>query len=298
MAPTAQTTDGEMAAEEAWRPLSFNEGPRIGILGDSGVGKTEAARRLIAEYLKRCPGTVLIVDDKEPQPQFVGQYRRDRAELLARPAEENHPGGRVVVFRGERFDREQGEVDPETIAEIQWSMCQQNLRSLVVYDELDKACSGGQWKRGSKSTILWAFRRGRNSGASSLWGTQETQEVPAGAFNQSSVILCFRLVGAPLRLLEQRGYLNSGADGRDVGEVISRLPGDELPREERGYFVMLRRGRPWDGRVYRFKPSKAERGRGTSEAPPAVDPSEGMRRGAQGGDLGLPPDPASTEDDT
>jgi hypothetical protein len=30
------------------------------------------------------------------------------------------------------------------------------------------------------------------------------------------------------------------------------LPGSELPPSERGYFVMLERGRPWDRRVYRF----------------------------------------------
>lgn len=242
---TPPAIDGQVAATEAFKPLSYGEGPRIGVLGDSGVGKTRALQELIERYKRACPGGVLIVDDKEKLPQFEGVYRRDRADLIKNPVEETD---RVIVFRGDRFDRETGEVDPETIAEIQWRMCQEGRPSLVVYDELDKAANMGQWKRGDKSTILWCFRKGRNSGAASLWGTQETQSVPAAAFNQSSSIFCFRLVGAPLRLLNERGYLEGG----EVGDLIPTLPGDELPREKRGYFVHLRRGRPWDGKVYRF----------------------------------------------
>lgn len=244
MAP--QTTDGKLAADIALYPLTQNEGPRIGVLGDSGTGKTEAIRRIIKEYMRRMPkAPVLIIDDKEATPQFEGELRRDRADFERhRPPSDK----RVVVFRGDRFDRETGEVDPEEIAEIQWRLCQKERPSLVVYDELDKAANMGQWRRGDASTVRWAFIKGRNVGASSLWGTQETQAVPRESFNQSSCILCFRLVGAPLRLLRERGYLEGG----DVGEVISALPGDELPRSKRGYFVLLRRGRPWDGKVYRF----------------------------------------------
>lgn len=249
MASPIETTDGEVAAEEAWAPLAFGEGPRVGLLGDSRCGKTEAARRLIAGYLKRSPGVVLVVDDKEPRPQFEGQCRRDRAALEREPLEEKGP--RVVVFRGERFDRVGGEVNPEEIAEIQWALAQKHQPSLVVYDELDKAANGGQWRAGEKrSTILWAFRRGGSSGAASLWGTQETQAVPAAAFNQSSCLFVFRMTGAPLRLLGERGYLEPRGT---VETVIPKLPGDELPQNQRGHFVMLKRGRPWDGKVYRFR---------------------------------------------
>jgi hypothetical protein len=55
------------------------------------------------------------------------------------------------------------------------------------------------------------------------------------------------MVGNPLRLLKERGYLEGG-----VGDVIPSLPGDELPRNQRGYFVLLLRGRPWNQRIYRF----------------------------------------------
>jgi hypothetical protein len=224
MASKIEAEDASVVAQEAFAPIAFGEGPRIGVLGDSGCGKTEAERRLIEEYMRRSPGPVLVADDKETNPQFKGQYRRDRAELEKDPIDEDGP--RVIVFRGTRFDRESGEIDPEEIAELQWQLAQKGIPSLGVYDEAEKACSFGSFKRGPKSTILWAMKRGRSSGVSSLWGSQETQDIPAAMFNQSSMILCFRMVGAPLRLLKERGYLEPKGS---VENVIPTLPGDELP---------------------------------------------------------------------
>ncbi len=239
--------DGRIAAEIALSPLDHGEGPRIGVLGDSGCGKTEAMRRLVTAYTAKVKdGVVLIIDDKEAEAQFDGQERRDAMDLAQVPV---LASPRVVVFRGDRFDRLMGEVDPETIADIQWRMAQRGRPSMVVYDELDKAANGGQWKMGDASAVRWAFIKGRSSGAASLWGTQETQAVPREAFNQSSCLLVFRMVGNPVRLLKERGYL----EGADVADVISTLPGDELPPQQRGFFVLLRRGRPWDEKVYRFR---------------------------------------------
>ena len=203
-------------------------------------------RRLVDEYLRRMhQAPVFVIDDKERLPQFKGQERRDPKHMaMEKPAKEP----RVIVFRGSPFLVAQGEVDPEEVAEIQRHMAMYGRPSMVVYDELDKAASMAMWKRGDASTVRWAFIKGRSQGATSLWGTQETQAVPREAFNQSSAILCFRLVGNPLRLLKERGYLEGG----DVGTVISSLPGDELPPHNRGFFVLLRRGRPWDQKVYRF----------------------------------------------
>lgn len=245
--PLEKAHDGAIAAEIALEPLSHDEGPRIGVLGDSGCGKTEAMRRLVKAYLARTKkSVVLVIDDKESKPQFEGLQRRDRIDLANRP---NIGQARIIVFRGDRFDRATGEVDPEEIAEIQWNLAQKDRPSLVVYDELDKAANMAMWKRGDASTVRWAFIKGRSSGAASLWGTQETQAVPREAFNQSSCLFVFRMVGNPLRLLRERGYL----EGNDVQSVIATLPGDELAPNKRGYFVLLRRGRPWDEKVYRFR---------------------------------------------
>lgn len=241
-----QTTDGRLAIEQALKPLESREGARIGVLGDSGCGKTQIMQHIVATYLKRKKDAIaLVVDDKGKKAAFKGQERRDVAELQSRPLDPKGP--RIVVFRGDRFDRQTGEVDPETVAQLQWKLSQLPRPTIGVYDELDKACNHAQW-RDNDSSVRWGFSKGRDVEMSMLWGTQETQAVPAEAFNQSSNIFAFRMMGAPLRLLKQRGYLEGGAE-----KVIEHLPGDELPREQRGYFVLLRRGRPWDGKVYRYR---------------------------------------------
>jgi hypothetical protein len=235
-----------LVAAEALAPLTFGEGFRVGVVGDTRCGKTEALKRLIEEYQRRSPGPVFIADTKERMPQFAGQYRRDKADL------ERHPPdpavGRVIVFRGDHADVAGGEFDPEQIAEIQHELATRyRMPSLGVYDELDLACEWGQL-RAKPSTIRWCFKQGGSSGVSVLWGTQETVDIPAPIFNQSSMILSFRMVGAPVRLLGKRGYLEGGA-----AETIETLPGEELPPAQRGYFVALRRGRPWDGKTSRFR---------------------------------------------
>ncbi|HZC31078.1 MAG TPA: ATP-binding protein [Gaiellaceae bacterium] len=243
-----QAEDAAAIAAEAMAPIGFGEGPTVGIVGDSRCGKTEAARRLIAEYMRRSPGPVLIADDKEATPQFEGQCRRDKDDVEKNPPDAN--GSRVIILRGDRFDVGEGEVDPEEIAEMQRELAYKfHTPSLGVYDELDRACEGGQFKR-NPSTIRWSFKQGKSSGVASLWGTQETQDIPAPIFNQSSMILCFRMQGAPLRLLKERGYLEPR---NSVELVIPTLPGAELPPDKRGHFVALRRGQTWDGKIWRFK---------------------------------------------
>jgi len=237
---------GEEAAAIALASLRFGEAPRIGFLGDSGCGKTEAVKRFVAAYLAACKrGVALIVDDAKPQPQYPGQLRRDPADLERRPPEAEP---RIIVFRGAGVFGKQS-LDPEEIARLQWTLAQRGRESVVVYDELDRAADNGQWKAGKESQIKWALGKGRSAGAASFWGTQETQAVPAEAFNQSTAILAFRMTGNPVRLLKDRNYLEPRGT---VENVIPRLPGDDIPKSQRGYFVLLLRGRPWNGRVYRY----------------------------------------------
>lgn len=238
--------DGRSVAEAAWAPLAYGHAARIGLIGDTGTGKTEAARQLIAEYLRRSRGAVLVVDDKEPKARFAGQERLDADDMAARRPD---PEPRVVVFRGDV--RSGVRVDCEAVARAGWRMAVSGTPVCLVFDELAQACgtsrSRGQWRPGSHTLpLLWS--QGRAVGASVIWATQMPQGVPLEVGEQSGVLLCFRLFGRALDRLREWEYVR---DDR-LAAVIEALPGDDAPPEERGLFVVLRRGRPWDGRVYRF----------------------------------------------
>lgn len=241
---------GQEAAEEALAQLDFGEAPQIGLLGDTGTGKTTAAKYLIQTYLRRSPGSVLIVDDKEMTARFAGQYRRDVEELRERPLD--FAEGRVIVFRGEPGRGER--VDLEEVAELAWARSQKGRKTLCVFDELiagrEELVKNTQWRKG----ITWVprnFTMGRSPGIADLWGAQEPAEVPTVVFNQSSAIITFRLAGTGLAKLKERNYLEGG-----VGEVIPRLSGPPAPPSSRGEFVLLRRGLPWNRKIYKFQEAR------------------------------------------
>ncbi len=233
---------GARAIDLVFAPLAWGEAPRVGVLGDSGTGKTEAERHLVAEYTRRVPGVAIVIDDKEIRPRFAGQYRRDTSEIAAdKPIAEP----RVLVLRGEA--RTGVQVDQESVARLAWAMAGRRRPVLVVYDELSRSAKKGEWKRGVEK-LPTSFGQGRAVGISSIWGTQSPQEVPLEAFEQASIIICFRLDGRGLNLLRFRNYVQTD----ELEAKIRSLPGDDLPPDQRGEFVLLRRGRPWDGYSYRF----------------------------------------------
>ena len=237
---------GEEAAEEALSQLDYGEAPQIGIIGDTGTGKTTATAYLIDLYLRKSPGSVLVADDKEMRPRFEGQYRRDVADLRNNPIDWQQ--GRVIVFRG---DPARGErVDLEEIAELAWARAAIQRQTLCVFDELiagrEELTKNTQWRKGI-TYVPRNFTMGRSPGVADIWGAQDPVDVPTVVFNQSSSIITFRLAGTGLQRLKERNYLVGG-----VEEVISRLPGPPLPPDKRGDFVLLRRGLPWNGKIYRF----------------------------------------------
>jgi hypothetical protein len=202
----------------------------------------------VKAYEKRAAGSVLIVDDKELTTRFAGQARRDVADLRAHPIDWQQ--GRVVVFRGDvgRGQR----VDLEEVAEVAWARAGRGRKTLVVYDELiagreDKLCKNSQWRSGVK-WVPQSFTMGRSPGVADIWGAQSPADVPNEVFNQSSAIFTFRLAGTGLQRLKERDYLTGGA-----GEVIPRLSGPPRPPAERGEFVLLRRGLPWNGLIYKLE---------------------------------------------
>lgn len=238
---------GEEAAAEALAQLDYGEAPQIGIIGDTGTGKTTATAYLIDLYLRKSPGSVLVVDDKEMRPRFAGQPRRDVAELRANPIDWQQ--GRVVVFRGEPSRGVR--VDLEEIAELAWARAAIGRQTLCVFDELiagrEELTKNTQWRKG----VTWVprnFAMGRSPGVADIWGAQDPVDVPNVVFNQSSAIFTFRLAGTGLQKLRERNYLVGG----DVDEVIQGLPGPPMPPDQRGPFVMLRRGLPWNGKIYKF----------------------------------------------
>lgn len=239
---------GSEAVAEALAQLDYSEAPQIGVLGDTGCGKTTLTLELIEAFKKKFAGSIFIVDDKELTTRFQGQQRRDVDDLRAHPIDWQQ--GRVVVFRG---DVARGQrVDLEQVAELAWVRVGHGRKSLVVYDELiagreETLCKNSQWRKGVKF-VPQSFTMGRSPGVADIWGAQAPQDVPNEVFNQSSAIFTFRLAGTGLARLKERGYLVGGAE-----EVIPRLAGPPRPPKERGEFVLLRRGLPWDRKIYKFE---------------------------------------------
>lgn len=239
-------TPGDEAALELLAPLNYGEAPQIGVLGDTGTGKTTTMRELVDRYLRMSPGWVLVVDDKELRPRYVGQPRRDVEDLVKNPIDPH--GRRVIVFRG--APAEGIDADPEEIAELAWRRVARGRKSLVVHDELvagrEQFIKNRQWRKGIEY-MPKSFTKGRAVGVADIWGAQSPQEVPIDPFEQSNGVVCHKLAGMGLERLRERNYLLGGVD-----LVIPRLHGMEVPPEQRGDFVVLRRGQPWNGKVYKF----------------------------------------------
>jgi ABC-type cobalamin/Fe3+-siderophores transport system ATPase subunit len=246
-APTG-TVDGQLAVTELLAPLEWGEAPQIGVLGDTGAGKTTLMLAIVEEYLRRSPGWVLVIDDKERRARYQGQERRDVADLVANPVDPN--GRRVIVFRGDIVNGV--DASPEEVAELAWRRAARGRASLIVHDELlagreETVAKGRQWRKGV-TFVPRSFTKGRVVGIGDLWGAQSPQDVPLEPFEQSSAIVCFKLGGMGLEKLRERNYLEGGA-----GEAIPRLHAMESPPASRGDFVVLRRGLPWNRKVSKLK---------------------------------------------
>ncbi len=249
MATPEELAPGELAAREALRPLDYGEAPQIGIGGDTGAGKTTLELYLVELYLRLCPGLVVVVDDKDPhRTPFRGQMRRDVTHLRAAPLDPNGP--RVVIFRGDVMNGKRA--DREAAAGYCKDVAVRGRAVLFVNDEAfpRAVVVNRQWRKGVEWLPL-GFTHGRKMGGGfgNVWGAQRSVDAPAEPFDESHVILQFKTVGDPLRMLREKDYLRGDPA---LADIISSLHAMESPPNERGDFVMLRRGIPWDGRVYRL----------------------------------------------
>jgi len=240
---------GSAALAVCLAPLASGEGFRLGFLGDPGSGKSFAARIVAAEYLHRCRGLAAIANTKG-EAGWAGEEYGSVAELRDR-----RPTGRALVFTPPPTES----LDLLELALWQWSVATNHrCASLMVWDEIGDAAAGGEWidqPRGGKGSVPAAgvsqigrcFTHGRRLKMSELWGAQFAHQVPREAYETTSNLCVWRQAGNALRILRTRGYADAEAEA-----AILSLPGDDVPPAERGAFVLLRRGRPWDQKIYRF----------------------------------------------
>jgi hypothetical protein len=251
-APARAVSDGREAAEIALAPLGFGEAPRVGLVGDPGGGKSVAMRYLVAEVQRRSVGWLIIIDDKDPaRAQYEGQMFADVVDVHTRGLE---PEPRVIVLRGEtQMGRD---VEPDEAARFAWHLKLKGLPSVVVFDELKHRAlvNYGTWLSG----IEWTpriFEKGRSIGIGVIWGCQYPQQIPLDPWETTDCVFIFKTAGSGLAKLDERGWLGpKGSPQREeLLQLIPMLKGYPLPLEQRGEFVVVQKGVPWDGKIYRFK---------------------------------------------
>lgn len=240
---------GELAAREGLRPLDYGEAPQIGIGGDTGAGKTTLELYLIELYLRLCPGLVVVIDDKDPhRTPFRGQLRRDISHLRAEPLDPAGP--RVLVIRGDVLNGRRA--DREAVAGYCKDVAIRGRAVAMFNDEAfpRTVAVNRQWRKGVEWLPL-GFTHGRKMGGGwmNVWGAQIATKAPDEPFDESGTIYQFKTAGDPLDLLEEKEYLRGD---RRLKDVIRNLHAMDSAPHLRGDFVMLRRGRDWDGHVYKL----------------------------------------------
>ena len=220
-------------------PLTRGEGFRHGWLGDSRMGKTYANRWLLEEGIDaRLIDQVLILDDKGPEPQYPGLQRANVAHLRRElPTEEQD--SRIIVLRGHTMRT--GEVcppDDPARAAFELALLPGSPRVAVSIDELRRAVSpaGREWR---STDVPRLFSEGGGLGVSVTWTTQSPQRIPLEAFDQTETFGIFRCGRRAVNYLADQDMVEP--------EVLAILPG-----LQRGEWVFVETGAPWDGRVYKL----------------------------------------------
>lgn len=234
-APDPRRVRGEAALTQITEPMvAAREGWRHGWLGDSGMGKTTAAIRLLSHAVSAGGSRFTVsLDDSGRKPQVPGAVRPEIKEVLADLMAGT--GGPHYVLHSKRR-----RLPVEPIAAACVLLARELEIDHVLYvDELARAATpaGKEWE--SPSTRE-AFAEGRKIGLSVCWTTQSPARVPPEAIDQTTSLGIFRLDSRALRYFDQ----------------LLTLPADmvaALPKLARGDFVLWRKGHPWDRAIYRFE---------------------------------------------
>lgn len=154
------------------------------------------------------------------------------------------PGTRVVIFRADPFRGVN--IDPNEISAWCWAMAP-GTPTCVLDDELVPfAARWGMWLGGDDGWVQRSFITGREHGLGRIWCTVSFAAVPIDASGQS-VILAFKTAPSDVALLRKRDYLIGVPPG-----TLENLAGPPLPYKQRGEFVVLIPGIPWNGCRYRI----------------------------------------------
>lgn len=222
-------------------PLVKREGFRHLWLGDTGMGKTEANKILIAWVLKKkYVDLVLSIDDKNRwKSQYPGTYRANPNHLRREPIG-NSESFNHIVFRGIALTRKLDEgVDPNDVARMSWEMVRLHPCSVLVnIDELVDATNGHQtW---DDEEIPQIYRKGRGVGLSITATTQMPQLLPREAFGLPDTIGIFRMGGREASYLYKYNLIE-----KDQIDAIESLGVGE--------FRFYRKSQPMDESVYKFR---------------------------------------------
>lgn len=215
------------------RSLEKHEGYRIGVLGESGAGKTSAIKLFLAQPFD---GITLIHDEKAGPPQFEG-FRVERASLSGVPNEAH-----TVVFRGDPFKSTR--VDVDSVAKLALKLARYKVPVRLVIDELDRAVSPGG-KALTSEAVRECITQGRAMGLCVLWSTQLPQRAPVEMLDNASALVIGRCGPRAANYLEERCYMTN-----DVVSAIMNLRAHYEDNRTVGELCVWRNGKKWNGVVY------------------------------------------------
>jgi ABC-type dipeptide/oligopeptide/nickel transport system ATPase component len=187
--------------------LTVSSDERLGIIGQTGMGKTVLAEKLLEQQPR-----VIVVDSKE-RVNWKGYYLTDNpvAALLEEKVIYRPPGG----------------VPPEDWWRAAMDSLVQRGGGVIYIDELPVVCSTSRMPK----ALADVFRVGRELGVTVWWAAQESTTIHNTTMRQSEQLVLFYNQGA-----SDRDKI-TGIVG-DMGEVTGHLEAYD--------FVVFVRGETYD----------------------------------------------------